>query len=121
MFVKIEDYYLNTEQIVSLEPQGKAFRVNLCNGAFLVLNLKDYLVLIKAMKIKESSKLVKEMSPPIEVFMPKIFPAATDKAKLQRTAGKGVEAKQLKDERLAKAQAGEKPKTKLIKKVKNKK
>ena len=59
MFVKIENYWLNTEHIVSLEPQGKSFRVNLSNGAFLVLNLNDYLTLIKAMKIKSPLKAVK--------------------------------------------------------------
>lgn len=56
MFVKIENFWLNTDQIVNLEPQGKSFRVNLSNGAFLVLRLAEYLILIKAMKIKSPVK-----------------------------------------------------------------
>ena len=106
MFVKIEDFWLNTEQIVALEPQGKSFRVNLSNGAFLMLNLKDYLVLIKAMKIKEKPK--KKATPP---------PAVFDKAKPKRTAVKEVEAKKANKEIGEGTGGGKilKPKTKLVK------
>lgn len=86
MFVKLENFWLNTDQIVSLEPQGKSFRVNLSNGAFLVLRLQEYLVLVKAMKIKEQPlKSVKKRKV-------KPSPAVFDKAKPKRAVDKQVEA-----------------------------
>ena len=118
MFVKIEDYWLNTEQIVNLEPQGKAFRVNLSNGAFLVLNLKDYLVLIKAMKIKSPLKAVKKKLFE-KLVQPKVItssPAVSDNAKLNRTTAEKAKVEKLKKEK-GKGASGGDLKTKLIKKV----
>ena len=60
MFVKIEDMWLNTDQIVSLKPHGKSFRVNLSDGEFLALRLPEYLVLVKAMKIKQMKPVRKK-------------------------------------------------------------
>ena len=115
MFVKIENYWLNTEQIVNLEPQGKSFRVNLSNRTFLMLNLKDYLVLIKAMKIKEQPlEPVKKKLPKEKATPP---PAVFDKAKPKRTAVKEVEAKKANKEIGEGTGGGKilKPKTKLVK------
>jgi len=131
MFVKIENFWLNTEHIVTFEPQGKAFRINLSNGAFLVLQLKDYLVLIKAMKIKEPLKSVKKKSvshrlPTANEFKAqfpkehesiiaktKPSPATTDKSGLKRAAVKEAEAKTLKKE-TGEGAAGEKTKKKVV-------
>jgi len=60
MFIKIDSFWLNTRQIVSMEPHGKAFRVNLSNGNFIALNQKNYILLIKTMKIKSPLKSMKK-------------------------------------------------------------
>ena len=101
MFVKIDNYWLNTQHIVNLEPQGKSFRVDLSNGAFLVLNWKNYLILAKAIKIKTSVKIPS--------------PAVSGNAKPKRVAGKGTKAN--KQAELGKGASGGVPKTKLVKKT----
>ena len=132
MFVKLSmnkpddrNIWLNTDQIVSLEPVGRSFGVYLSNGNALVLDLMQYLVLIKAMKIKEPLKLVKEIVPakvdiPKEVVdekpIPKPSTAVFDKAVLKRAVVKQAKAKTLNIEE-GKGTVVEKPKTKLIKKA----
>ena len=132
MFVKLSmnkpddrNIWLNTDQIVSLEPVGKSFGVYLSNGNALVLDLMQYLVLIKAMKIKEPLKLVKEIIPakvdiPKEVVdekpIHKPSTAVFEKAVLKRAVVKQAKAKTLNIEE-GKGTVVEKPKTKLIKKV----
>jgi hypothetical protein len=125
MFVKVENFWLNTEHIVTFEPQGKAFRINLSNGAFLVLQLKDYLRLIKAMSIKRPLKAVKEKKvvpdkpdipekSAVEKPIPEISPAVTDKTNPKRVAIKGtVKAKTLKEEKGEGASGGV-PKKKVV-------
>jgi len=126
MFVKVENFWLNTEHIVTFEPQGKAFRINLSNGAFLVLQLKDYLRLIKAMSIKRPLKAVKEKKVvPNKPDIPKKLsgavlnqsipsPAVTNKTNPKRVAIKGtIKAKTLKEEK-GKGASGGVPKKKVV-------
>ena len=114
MFVKIDNIWLNTDHIVAMAPSGKSFRIDLSNKEFLVLNLKDYLVLIKAMKIKSPLKAVKK-----KLFqkLPSVIPspAVSDNAKPKRVAGKGTEANKSSSKHIG--ASGGKPKTKLVKKV----
>lgn len=122
MFVKLsmnkpdnKNIWVNTDQIVSLEPVGRSFGVYLSNGNALVLDLLQYLVLVKAMKIKESLKLVKEIVP-VKVDIPKISTTVFDKAIPKRAVDKQAEAKTLNAEE-GKGTVVEKPKTKLVKKA----
>jgi len=122
MFVKLsmnkpdnKNIWLNTDQIVSLEPVGRSFGVNLSDCNTLVLDLVQYLVLVKAMKIKESLKLVKEIVP-VKVDIPKISTTVFDKAIPKRAVDKQAEAKTLNAEE-GKGTVVEKPKTKLVKKA----
>ena len=124
MFVKLSlnkpdnrNVWVNTDHVVLLEPCGRSFNACLSDGNALVLDLVQYLVLDKAMKIKEQVKLVKEI--PKEVVIPEISPAVTDKAGLKRAAVKEAEAKTLKKE-TGEGVAGGKPKTKLVKKANKK-
>lgn len=105
MFVKIENFWLNTEHIVTFEPQGKSFRINLSNGAFLVLQLKDYLRLINAMSIKRPLKAVKEK---------KVVPDIPEKSAVKKPVPKiSHKAKTLKKEKVEGASGGV-PKKKVI-------
>jgi len=122
MFVKLsmnkpdnKNIWLNTDHIVSLEPVGRSFGVNLSDCNTLVLDLVQYLVLVKAMKIKESLKLVKEIVP-VKVDIPKISTTVFDKAIPKRAVDKQAEAKTLNAEE-GKGTVVEKPKTKLVKKA----
>jgi len=122
MFVKLsmnkpdnKNIWVNTDQIVSLEPVGRSFGVNLSDCNTLVLDLVQYLVLVKAMKIKESLKLVKEIVP-VKVDIPKISTTVFDKAIPKRAVDKQAEAKTLNAEE-GKGTVVEKPKTKLVKKA----
>jgi len=122
MFVKIcierkpslkQDIWLNTDQIVSLRPKGKSFHVCLSDGDMIALDLKEYLVLVKAMKIKEPLKAVKRKLFGKKKVTPS--PAVFDKAKPKRAVDKQAVAKKVTQE-TGEGTAGEVPKTKLIKK-----
>ena len=141
MFVKLSmnkpddrNVWLNTDHIVSLESVGKSFGVYLSNGNAFVLDLKQYLVLIKAMKIKEPLKTVKKKSvahrlPTANEFkaqfpkehesiIAKVKHSTTvlDKAPMKRAVVKQAKAKTLNAEE-GKGTVVEKPKTKLVKKA----
>ena len=110
MFVKLsmgkpsnKDIWLNTDHIVSLESVGKSFGVYLSNGNSFVLDLKQYLVLVKAMKIKEH----------------KISTTVLDKAPVEGWRPKKAKAKTLNSEE-GKGAVVEKPKTQLVKKANKK-
>ena len=119
MFVKIENYWLNTEQIVAMTPSGKSFRIELSNKEFLMLSLTEFIVLIRAIGIDKPSIEARKASARSfnDNYKKKVAtsPAVSDKAKPKRVAVKETEAKTLKKEH-GKGASGGKPKTKLVKK-----
>ena len=126
MFVELKELLLNIDQIMSIEPSGKSFRVNMPDGSFYMLGEAEHLILIgflakkygpiaaDKVKPKKSRKLVKEIV--AEEPIPKPSTAVFEKAVLKRAVVKQAKTKTLNiEEGKGTSGGGPKPKTKLIK------